>query len=218
MGKMRALIVTGGTIQLDFARNYIEAQKFDLMIAGDSGMEFFRAIDKIPQYIVGDFDSANPETISFFRAQKNIVFREFRPEKDETDTELAISMAMELKADEICILGATGTRLDHVLGNIHLLCKPLKRNISCYIQDAHNRIRLIEKKTTIGREEQFGKYVSLLPLTTDAGGITLEGFKYPLHDAVMTSDNSLGVSNEIAAEQATIDLKSGILILIESRD
>lgn len=60
--------------------------------------------------------------------------------------------------------------------------------------------------------------VSLLPLTTQAEGVTLEGFKYPLKEYCMTSDNSLGVSNEITEETARITVKKGILIMIESKD
>lgn len=68
------------------------------------------------------------------------------------------------------------------------------------------------------KSRQFGTYVSLLPLTTQAEGVTLEGFKYPLKEYCMTSDNSLGVSNEITEETARITVKKGILIMIESKD
>lgn len=215
---MRALIVTGGTIQEDFAKEYLKQEKFDFSIASDSGMEFFYHIKEKPQYIVGDFDSAKPEILSYFRMQDGIEFRQFRPEKDETDTELALSVAMSLGAEEICVLGATGTRIDHVIGNIHLLCKPLEKKISCCLIDQHNRIRLLDTSMKLKRKEQFGKYVSLLPFTTEVTGITLKGFKYPLTDYTMTKDNSLGVSNEITGESGEIGLKSGILIMIEARD
>lgn len=215
---MNILVVTGGSIQDDFAVEYIRKKKFDQMIAADSGMEFFYRMGMVPQHIVGDFDSAKPEILSYFRKQDGIEFLEFRPEKDETDTELALTLALTLGAEKICVLGATGTRLDHVLGNIHLLCKPLEKGVSCVLVDANNRIRLIADKFLMKKEEQFGKYVSFLPLTTQAEGVTLRGFKYPLSGYTMTSDNSLGVSNEILADTAEVEIESGILIMIESRD
>lgn len=215
---MRVLIVTGGAIQEDFTKEYLKQEKFDLTIASDSGMEFFYRIKETPQYIVGDFDSVKPEILSWFRMQEGIEFREFCPEKDETDTELALSLAMSLGAKEICVLGATGTRIDHVIGNIHLLCKPLKKKIPCYLIDRYNRIRLADASVRLKKQEQFGNYVSLLPLTTKVSGITLRGFKYPLTDYTMTNDNSLGVSNEIIEDIAEVEIKKGILIMIEARD
>ncbi len=38
--------------------------------------------------------------------------------KDDTDTEYAIQEAIRRGAMEIVVIGATGTRSDHVLGNI----------------------------------------------------------------------------------------------------
>ena len=76
----------------------------------------------------------------------------------------------------------------------------------------------MKARTILQKSQQFGKYVSLLPLTTEVTGVTLTGMKYPLRDAAFTSDNTLGVSNEIVEDEAVIDLKNGILIMIESRD
>ena len=62
--------------------------------------------------------------------------------------------------------------------------------------------------------------MSFLPLTEKVQGITLEGFKYPLKDYEFNIKTtlSLGVSNEIIEDEATVSLKSGRLIMIESRD
>ena len=83
-----------GNIQDDFALAYIKKEKFDCLIAADSGMEFFYRAGIQPHHIVGDFDSAKPEILSFFRGKSGIQFLEFQPEKDETDTELALRLAI----------------------------------------------------------------------------------------------------------------------------
>lgn len=119
---------------------------------------------------------------------------------------------------ELHILGATGTRLDHVLGNIQLLQKAMMREIPAYIVDTSNRITLVDTVREIKKAEQFGDYVSILPLTTEVRNITLTGFKYPLEHGTLYSDNSLGISNEIVAETARIELEEGVAIVIESRD
>ena len=171
-----------------------------------------------PDVILGDYDSADKTILEAFRRQSGIEWHQYQPEKDYTDSEIAIGKAMERNSSEIHILGGTGTRLDHVLGNIQLLMQPLAKDIPCFLIDFHNRIRLLKARTILSKSQQFGTYVSLLPLTTEVTGVTLTGMKYPLQDAAFTSDNTLGVSNEIVEDEAVIDLKNGILIMIESRD
>lgn len=215
---MNVLIVTGGTIDASFAKQYAAKRKWDFIISADSGMEFCRDAGIMPDMLLGDFDSAKPETLAYFRAQCPERIRTFPSQKDETDTELAIKKAIEAGAGEITVLGGTGSRLDHVLGNIQLLKIALDAGVDCLIVDAHNRLRMIDKGLELKKSEQFGHYVSLIPFTPQVTGVTLTGFFYPLNDFTLTTGKALGVSNEITEEKAVIDLKDGILLVIESDD
>jgi thiamine pyrophosphokinase len=215
---MKALIITGGSIDIDFAKNYIKSQKWDYVISADSGMNFCKKADFLPDLLLGDFDSADAETLSYYRTHCPQRMQTFPAKKDETDTELAILKAIEKKADEITVLGATGSRLDHVLGNIQLLKMALDAKVDCLLVDAHNRIRMIDGSLQLNRDTQFGRYVSLIPFTPQVEGLSLHGFAYELDDFTLKSGNARGISNEIAAEQAFIQLKKGILLVIESDD
>lgn len=215
---MKTLIVTGGTVEKPFAADYVRQQNFDYFIAADSGIRFFAEEGIRPDEILGDFDSADPVLLSQFRQDAGIIFHQFRPEKDAVDTELALELAMERESSEIHILGGTGTRMDHMLGTVRLLGFAMEQGITCYLADAHNRIRLIQSRTVLKKARQYGTYVSLIPLTTQAAGVTLTGFKYPLQDYTLGGFTSLGISNEIVEEEAVVDVKEGILILVESRD
>ena len=77
---------------------------------------------------------------------------------------------------------------------------------------------MINQPLTIRKEEQYGKYVSLIPFSEKVCGVTLRGLKYPLTDYTMGGFNSLGISNEIVSDEATISFSSGELIVIESKD
>ncbi len=79
-------------------------------------------------------------------------------------------------------------------------------------------IYLVKDNITIHKSKIYGKYISLIPLTTEVEGLTLVGFKYPLKNAKLSIGISLGVSNEILQDIARIELSKGILIVIESRD
>lgn len=217
---MRAVIVSGGNIDRDFALAFFGKEHFDIIIGVDNGLRFLYENGILPTHIVGDFDTADPKLVNYYRERPEIDIRTFNPVKDSTDTEIAIRRALELCCTRITILGGTGTRLDHVLGNIQSLMIPREAGVRCEILDPNNRIRLIGEPFSIKREEQYGKYISLIPLTSKVEGVSLTGFQYPLTDYTFTSTGSasLGVSNELLEDEGHIYLRSGILILIESRD
>uniref|UniRef100_UPI00405730CB thiamine diphosphokinase n=1 Tax=Agathobacter sp. TaxID=2021311 RepID=UPI00405730CB len=215
---MRAIIITGGQIDDKFACNWIESHPYDCMIAADSGMNFLHRNGIVPNVVAGDFDSVNAESLDVFSKMENVELLRLNPIKDDTDTEFVIREAIRRGAKEITILGATGTRLDHVLGNMHLLGIGIKEQVSIQLVDTHNRIRMVEKECTLLKAEQFGDFVSLLPICGDVKGVTLRGMKYPLTDAVIPSFSSLGISNEIIEDKATISIKEGVLLVIESKD
>lgn len=220
---MRTLIVSGGHIDDAFATEWIKEHSYDRMIAADRGMEFFHRNGITPDAIVGDFDSVSTEALEFFRTwdlqeQTQVEIVTLNPIKDDTDTEFAIRKAIAEGASEITLLGATGTRLDHVLGNIELLGIGLEKGIEIELVDDHNRIRMINGPLTFEKKKQFGKYVSLIPVTTEVTGVTLEGFRYPLQNDTLNKFSSLGISNEIAGEIAKLTINEGILLVIESRD
>ena len=150
--------------------------------------------------------------------KNNIVLKEFPPEKDYTDTHLAMEIAIELGVTNVTILGATGTRFDHTIANINLLAIFLDKNIKAQIVDAHNRIYVINEDTHLVKKEMFGPFLSLIAYSDRVEGITLTGFKYPLDNAALEKACSLGISNELLEQEGIIRLHTGKLIVIEARD
>ena len=199
---MRVLILTGGTVEENFAKDYISKWNPDQVITADKGLLYAKRLNIKPDIILGDFDSCSKDIMQEFSTDKKIIVP---CEKDDTDTGLAIQKAIETGADEILMIGGTGTRLDHVMGNFGQLFY------------AHNRIRVLNHEDTISKKDQFGKYVSLIPIY-EARGVTLTGFKYPLKDHTLVFEQSLAISNELEAEEGIISFSEGKLLLIESRD
>lgn len=214
----RMIIVSGGKIEDDFARSVIEDGEADCIIAVDRGMDFFYRQKLVPNYIVGDFDSADKEVAEYFRNEVHVPIREYNPVKDSTDTEIAIRLAMTLGAKEMIILGATGGRIDHLWANIQCLNIPFKEGIDVAILDSQNRIRLIESDLHLHKSQAYGSYFSLFPMGGDVYGVTVRGAKYPLHGHTLTSKDSLCVSNEFAEEEVVISFNSGTVILMETKD
>ncbi len=215
---MRFVIISGGDIQDEFALEWLQQNKYDQIIAADSGVNFLYRNGILPNVIAGDFDSVSEEKLDAFSEMEGIEILRLNPIKDDTDTEFVIHEAIRRGATEITLLGATGSRLDHVLANIYLLGIGLEKGIAIEVLDSNNRIRMIADKLELSKVRQFGEFVSILPVRGDAKGVTLEGMKYPLKDADISCFSSLGISNEIVDETAKISVQQGILLVIESRE
>ena len=213
-------IISGGVAEDEFIKKSITFDTYEKIICCDSGMSICRKLGLVPDVILGDFDSASSDDKMFFEDRYGIAWFNYPPEKDGTDTELAISYVLDnLPGSDIDIYAATGGRIDHLLGNIQLLHMGLLRGIEINILDSHNRIRLLNSGEYIYfKADQFGKYVSFIPFSGDVSGVTLTGFKYEISDFTLTIGNSLGISNEIASDVAKVTIQEGLLLMIESRD
>ncbi len=215
---METLIIAGGEINLESLRKYLKKHQNLNIIAVDKGLEVIHQLQIKPNHIVGDFDSVLPSIIQYYQKIPQVIFHQYNPQKDNTDTDIALHLAICLKSSTITMMGALGKRMDHTLANIHILKAALEADIFCQIIDERNKIYLVKDEMKIQKEQTKAKYISLIPLTTTVEGVTLTGFKYSLKDQTLFIGESLGVSNEIIQDCANIKLKKGILIVIESMD
>ncbi len=214
----RAVIMSGGNISDDFALSFLTEHPWKFLIAADRGVCFCRRKGVLPTHAVGDFDSGSEEDLDWLRNHKEILVRRFCRQKDVTDTQIAVELAIELGADKIHILGGTGTRLDHTFANIRILNLGLEKGIPILLEDPNNRIYLKKESFLIPRKEQFGTYVSFFALGEPVTDLTLEGFFYPLRGYCMSGMDPLGVSNEITENVGKVYFSSGTLLVIESKD
>ena len=190
-------------------------QVYDRIICADNGMKHAKKLGIIPDYIVGDFDSCNQETLQDFK-NKGVEIIRMPAEKDETDTEIALDLALTKGATEVDIFGGTGSRLDHSIANIQLLYKAHKQGVRCQLISHHNKVRLLANQVTLKGEK--GDLVSLMPFTEKVTGVYTKGLAYPLERGTFELGQAYGVSNYMLEETAFIEVKEGILIMIQARD
>lgn len=218
----RGLIITGGTLDLEFAGQYLKDHSFDCVVSVDGGLKYTKELDVMPHAIVGDFDTIHKEILDEYPVRFLPFFgMSISRRRMRSDTELAINTAVKLGCDQLVILGATGGRLDHEWSNVHLLKTCLDQNVDACLLDRQNKVvpdRSARK--SVCREEAFGKYVSFIPMTSQVKGITLEGFKYPLKDKSFSIGIEAGrmISNELEEKNAELHFAEGILICMETRD
>lgn len=210
---MKTIIIGNGEINdYEIIREYFDEA---YIIACDGGLRHCRAMMIKPDVMIGDFDSAYKDDIDFFKKQ-GVPAEKYPCRKDKTDMEIGIDMAIEKRAGEIYIVGGLGCRFDHSLANVHILLRPVRLGIRACLLDEHNIITLVEDSIDIVGEE--GQTVSLIPLTTNVRGINTKNLDYELKDAEMEIGSSLGISNVMTGEVATVSVSEGVLILIMSRD
>ncbi|MDD5934380.1 MAG: thiamine diphosphokinase [Clostridiales bacterium] len=214
----RALIFAGGSLNLEFAKQYTNHNVFDCLIAVDNGLSYMDQLGLKPDVIVGDFDTADHQLVDKYKDLNSIQTIELVPEKDETDTETAVDYAIRMGYEEVVLLGAMGGRFDHTLGNLHMLYRLLQHKIHGLMLDEKNQIYLKDSSFTLKKETAFGTYVSLIPFTPTVEKLSLQGFKYPLHEFLLQSGVSIGISNEIKDDNCEITFEKGILIIIEAQD
>ena len=111
----RILIVTGGSVDYEWAADFLSDRKYSYIIAVDGGYKHVVSLNIKADAAVGDFDSLDSEIFSSI--DKSIVDI-YPSEKDFTDTELALHKAMEMDPEEIDIIGGTGSRADHFMTSV----------------------------------------------------------------------------------------------------
>lgn len=212
---MKTLIVGSGSLSdIGFLRKRYEWA--DLVIAADGGSLYLDNAGLAPHVLLGDFDSLPGPVLQKLKGNESIEIITFQPEKDYTDMELAVDLALERGAYEIVMVGASGIRLDHTIANIHLLYKILKSGAKGYIEDEHNRICLIDSSITLYKTDDCK--VSLVPLPPYVKGITTTGLLYPLNGETLVFGTGRGISNEFVSEKATVSLEEGLLLVFVSKD
>ncbi|HEX9025694.1 MAG TPA: thiamine diphosphokinase [Clostridium sp.] len=211
---MNVAIVSGGTAPSEkLLRGYLN--KVDFIIAADRGSECLYNYGIIPDLLLGDFDSVKKEILDTVKLEIKEVL-EFPPEKDYTDTEIAILEAIKRGAKKIYLFGATGSRIDHTLGNIGLLLTTKKRGATLEIIDDNNRLYLGEKKMKL-----FGKYgenISFHALCDKVKNFKIIGAKYNLETYDISLLDPRAICNEFVDTPIEISFEEGELLILHSMD
>ncbi len=207
---MRCIILANG--------EYGEVQAYqnifrhdDTVLCADGGANYAYKMGLIPAIIIGDMDSIWPEVRSYF-AGRNVVMREFARDKDFTDTQLALDMALEWGATEIVMLGTLGKRLDHTLSNLYYGMELVTRGVKLTHYTPEFQVHIINQDIEI--EGTPGDTVSVLALTEEACGVSEIGFDFLLQDTVLEKSKPFAVSNRLASSKGKISVQQGILAVI----
>lgn len=188
------------------------AETADYIIAADGGQNRAREFGLQPDCVIGDFDSTTLDE------DFDCIYITYPAEKDLTDTEAALTHALEKGCRNVILLGGMGGRLDHTMGNIGLLDKYYSSFDHMEFIDGKNRMELLKDSgRSLERNSRY-KYFGLVSLNAEASGIDIRGAKYELTGASLERASTLGVSNEFEEDTVEIRVQDGTLLIVRSAD
>ena len=211
MKNMHVVIFAGGTLRP--GRAVFDAiGSADMFIAADSGAATALQYGCIPRIVVGDFDSLD-ESLLEDLSKRGSEIRRSAVEKDETDTELAVQVAIEEGATRITLVGALGgARFDHAMANILLLAG--FEGVPITLVDGPSICWHMRGPNSSAIDGKVGDLVSLLPLTGDASGVRTKGLYYALKGEALSFGKPRGVSNVLIEEHVEVAVESGLVLVI----
>jgi thiamine pyrophosphokinase len=209
----RIVIFANGELpDLDKARRLLRAD--DYIICADGGMRNALALGVQPNLIIGDMDSAERDQLQKLK-DEDVPIELFSHDKNETDLELAINHAIDLKPNQIMIVGALGGRLDQTLGNIALLTDTRHLSFDIRLDDGVEEIFVCRDQVQV--HGKSGDLVSLIPWQGSVANVRTENLKWPLRNETLYPDKTRGISNEMLGGTASVSIGSGALLVVHRR-
>lgn len=183
-------------------------QKADYRVAADGGANHLLSQQLLPDAVVGDFDSLQPEVRKKLADSTLFLLKE----QETNDADKAVRHCLKRGYKVINILGADGGRLDQFLASLEILFKysPEARLI---LWSPLERMEFIQN--TWEENLKPGTTLSLLPLFGGAQGVITQGLEFPLNNKdLLPGKTPSGVSNLVVSNPVTVTLNEGQLLLI----
>ena len=212
---MKVLIVGGGN---EPSGKLLEdySKKVDKIIGVDRGCSYLLKNNIYPHYIVGDFDSINRDDIKKLEIDSIKKFK-YNCEKDSTDSDIAMEIALNMEFSEIYMIAMTGSRLDHSFANLGLLSKANGAGAKAYIINETNKIYLLEESSKIKKDNSY-RYISFLAYCDKVENFNIKNAKYDLENYTLYLGDNRTVSNEFLEEDIEVEFTKGKILVIFSKD
>ncbi len=202
MRKQALILANGHPPRKSLLQELLRASS--LFVCVDGGANIAASLKLKPDAIVGDLDSIHAETrVRFQHVPMHQII-----DDTSTDLEKAIAWTIKQKYEHIVVVGATGKRLDHTVGNLAVLAKFFPDAVITMVDDMGE---LVFVGRTYSFEAPPGTVVSLIPLAR-CDGITTRGLKFTLEGETLELGGR-GISNVVVSNPVSITVERGNLLL-----
>ncbi len=181
------------------------------IVVADSGADRAHRAGWPVHHVVGDLDSVSPAGLAHARAQGAQVHR--HPEdKDATDLELALGLAIDRGATEIDVVLDPAGRFDHLLVAAHVLAAEAYASAVLRAVVGRTRLQVVRGSATI--EGTVGDLVTIVPIGGPAR-VTTTDLSFALSGEWLQPASGRGLSNRLAAASAEVDVLDGVVLVIQ---
>ena len=172
------------------------------VVCCDGAADRYIATGHVPDAIVGDGDSISAYNRAKYAALLHIV-----AEQETNDQTKAVNFLLGKGMRHIAIVGATGRREDHTIGNISLLIEYARAGAQVRSFTDHGVFIPCNGDTTLKCRK--GQQVSIFAIT--AKNLSAEGLLYPIYDFTNWWQGTL---NECTGESFTINAEGEYLLFL----
>ncbi|MHB1452449.1 MAG: thiamine diphosphokinase [Saccharofermentanales bacterium] len=199
----------------------------EFVVAADGGMKHLDALGIRPDTLVGDMDSIPDDLLLSARQDPAINVIEFNVRKDMTDSEIAMQAAITHGCGSLLLIGASGSRPDHVLANQMMAASTADRGIPCILTDGITYMYTIAAGNSPFFYPLEGlrvdtDVISIVPVLGDISNLSIRNLEYPLDEPLLDFGSTRAVSNTIrensvcGAEYASVSLDAGVVFFIHT--
>ena len=173
-----------------------QAAQHRLLWCIDHGADVCQMADIAPQRLIGDGDSATPESWKWASTFALSVDR-YSPKKDLTDTQLALNKLAEEAPNAFVVLsGALGNRLDHTMSAV---CSLAASSLDGCMADERECVFFLHGNSTLSLSlTKRPRAISLLSISEKCCGVSIKGVYWPLHEVILKHSFPYAISNELA--------------------
>ena len=209
-----SLIFSGGLTPSDATLNNVRAiQNVDLVIAADSGLHTAQKLEMHVDFVIGDFDSVDASALARATSAHTQAIRH-STDKDFTDLESALLLAVDKNSQHIVIVTAGGGRLDHQFGFVAAMFNPKLCNCKVEALWHNSRLFALQGPTTREITTQVGDTIGLQSFSNKSEKISTTGLQWQLTNESLNNFETRGVSNIATKEQVLVSVELGQLLVI----
>ncbi len=203
----KCIIIANGKPPAKKIIKYFVSNGFSTIICADGGANSAKKIGIIPDFIIGDLDSTELKTLKYFKSKSKII--QIKRQND-TDVEKCLKFAIRNKYDEAVLLGVTGNRLDHTIGNLGIVLKFFNK-IKTHIVAEKSYLTPYNDIITLNSRE--GEIISIYAFD-EKTFITSNGLKYPLNNSKLPFGKKESTSNVSINSIVELKIKGGMVFVI----
>ncbi|HUX60790.1 MAG TPA: thiamine diphosphokinase [Ignavibacteriaceae bacterium] len=203
----KSIILANGKAPRKSVINFLKGKGFSTLICADGGANSAKKIGVVPDYIIGDFDSALPATLKYYQNKAKMVLIK---DQNSTDVEKCLDFLIRNDFTEVVLTGVTGDRLDHTICNLGIILKYFSK-ISLNIIAENSFLKAYTGKVELDTIK--GETISLYGFDSKTK-IKSEGLKYPLENIPLPFGKKESTSNVALSKRVKLTVRDGIIFII----